>query len=94
MLSSLRAERDPYAIDAVDRGRPSLVLHILGITLGVSGLGMIVSGMVELIDGGSEVPVLLGCGGIFAIVGGVLWRATAVPDRIELLDVFSSVAMA
>lgn len=70
------------------------MLHILGITLGVSGLGMIVSGVVEIAEGGGETAVLLGCGGVFAAAGGVLWRSTRVPDRIELLDVFSSVAMA
>lgn len=73
---------------------PSLVLHIFGITLGVSGVGMVVSCAVELIDGGSEATVLLGSGLVFSAVGGVLWRLTEVPRRIELLDVFSSVAMA
>ena len=69
-------------------------MHILGITLGVSGVGMIVAGVVEAIDGGPEVAVLIGSGIVFAAVGGFLWRVTFVPDRIELLEVFSSVAMA
>lgn len=96
MHSSLRTDRRSSS-DSIDGGtgrHSSLVLHILGITLGVSGLGMVVSGVVEAIDGGEQVAVLLGCGALFAIVGGVLWRLTQVPDRIELLDVFSSVAMA
>lgn len=55
---------------------------------------MIVSSIVEAIDGGTEVAVLGGSGVVFAVLGGAVWRLTMVPERIELLDVFASVAMA
>jgi len=92
MQFSQRLDRRPdlNEIDGGPERFPSLVFHILGITLGVSGLGMIASGVVEIFDGGDQVGILLGCGGVFGIIGGLLWRLTEVPQRIELLAVFSS----
>ncbi len=100
MTSSLRRSEfhssdllsGPSRVDRLQR--PSLVIHILGITLGVSGVGMLVAGAVEAIDGGTEIDVLVLSGVLFSIAGGLLWRLTMVPERIELLDVFSSVFMA
>ncbi len=73
---------------------PSLVLHVLGITLVVSGVGVMVSAVVEGIDGGPDVWVLVGCGVVVGALGVVMWRRTEVPKNIELIDVFTTVMLA
>ncbi len=86
--------RDERSIGTEDGRRPSLVLHVLGITLGVSGVGILLSAIVEAVSGGPHVLVMLVCGVVTATVGGTLWRSTMVPTRIELLDVFTTVTLA
>ncbi|MDG0975120.1 TrkH family potassium uptake protein [Ilumatobacter sp.] len=77
-----------------ERRRPSLALNVLGLTVAVVGIGIAVSGMVDLIDGGPDVAALLLTGLVTWIVGSVLWRTTVVPSQIRVLDVFTTVTIA
>lgn len=72
----------------------NLVVHIFGLTIAVSGAGILVSSVVEAIDGGPDAVALLLSGIGCLVTGSLLWRVTGVPHRIELLDVFTSVTMA
>jgi len=74
--------------------RRKLVIHIVGLSLAVCGSGMIVSGVVEAIDGGPDSVALLTTGTAVALTGIVGWRSTAVPEKIALLDVFATVTSA
>ncbi len=71
-----------------------MVLHVVGITLGVCGAGVLVSALVETIDGGPDVVALLASGAAITIVGTALWQGTKIPDNIALLDVFVTVTAA
>ncbi len=80
---------------SVDRPEhPSLVGHVIGLTLGISGLGIVASGLVDLVKSGPDVGPLLVCGAIVGTIGFLLIRLTRVPERIELLDVFVTVTFA
>ena len=50
--------------------RPTLVGHIVGLTIMVVGLGVFASGTVDLIDGGANTVVLLSSGLVMSVVGG------------------------
>jgi len=72
----------------------SLVANVVGLTLAVVGVGIIASGVIELVDGGPHVIVLALAGlGVWA-VGSVVWRVTIVPKQIRVLDVFTTVTLA
>ncbi len=72
----------------------SLVANVVGLTLAVVGVGIIASGVVELIDGGPHVIVLALAGLAVWAVGSVVWRITIVPKQIRVLDVFTTVTLA
>ncbi len=75
------------------KGRPSLLLHTIGLSLAFCGAAMLVSALVELIGGDTDDWVPLGITGIIVNgLGYVLRNATSVPTRIPLLDVFATVA--
>ncbi len=76
------------------RRRPTLLFNVVGLTLAVVGVGIFVSGVVDVIDGGPDVWPLLACGLVIWGVGSVLWRATIVPKQIRNLDVFITVTVA
>ena len=76
-----------------DSRRPTLIGHIVGLTLGVVGLGILVSGVVDAIDGGPDVLVLVALGAVVAIVGFTGWRMTITPKQIRVLDVFTAVTV-
>ncbi|MGA9277114.1 MAG: TrkH family potassium uptake protein [Ilumatobacter sp.] len=73
--------------------RPTLVGHIVGLTIMVVGLGVFASGTVDLIDRGANTVVLLATGLVMAVVGGAIWRSTITPTRIRVLDVFTAVTV-
>ncbi len=82
------------SLPSLARPHPHLALHVVGLTLGVAGAAMLVSAVVEAIDGGPDVVPLLACGAGISLLGTTLWQLTTVPDRIELIDVFVTVAIA
>jgi trk/ktr system potassium uptake protein len=77
-----------------ERRRPSLLGNVLGLTMAVVGVGIAVSGAVDLIDGGPDVVPLLALGTAVWGVGSFLWRTTIVPRSIRVLDVFTTVTLA
>ena len=67
---SRTASTSRFSGDTRER-HPSLILHVVGLSTAVSGVGVLVAGVVELIDGGSEVVPLLLCGAaITAVMNG------------------------
>jgi trk system potassium uptake protein TrkH len=76
------------------RSYESLVGHVIGLTLGVSGLGILASALVDLWRGGPDVWMLLAIGAVVTIVGFVGWRFTTLPRQIRILDVFVTVTLA
>jgi len=72
----------------------SLIANIVGLSLAVVGVGIGFSGIVDAIDGGPDVFVLLAVGVVVWAVGSVLWRITIVPKQIRTVDVFSTVTVA
>lgn len=77
-----------------EHGRPSVVWHVAGLTMAISGMGMIGCALVEGIDGGDDgVPLALtGVGAL--VLGTWIWRGTTVPERIQRVDVFAVVTVA
>ncbi|WP_148288505.1 TrkH family potassium uptake protein [Ilumatobacter nonamiensis] len=65
----------------------------MGLTIMVVGLGVIVSGLIDLVHSDSDTLVLLLTGSVMSVVGGLLWRSTITPSRIRVLDVFSAVTI-
>lgn len=74
--------------------RESLLWHVLGLTLAVTGAGIFVSGIVDQVSGGPDVLVLGLLGLVVGLVGLLLWRATVLPRQIRILDVFVTVTLA
>jgi trk system potassium uptake protein TrkH len=72
----------------------SLVGNVVGLTIAVVGVGIFVSGVVEAVDGGPDVLVLVATGVVVWAVGSVMWRSTIVPKQIRTLDVFTTVTLA
>lgn len=69
----------------------TVVGHICGIVFVVCGLGMLASGVVELIDGGPERLALFLPGGVFTLGGAALWRTTTLPPRLQTASIFAAV---
>ncbi len=76
------------------RRQPSMILNVVGLTLAVVGAGIGVAGVVDFIDGGPDVVVLLACGFVIWVAGSTLWRFTIIPRQIRHLDVFTTVTLA
>ena len=76
------------------RSKETLIGHIIGLTIAVAGLGIVVSGFVDLWQGGPDVAVLLPLGSVFAVGGFIMWRFTRLPRQIRILDVFITVTSA
>jgi trk system potassium uptake protein TrkH len=74
--------------------RPSLPVHIAGLTAAVAGIAMLVGAAVDAIDGGPDVGALVICGAPTTIIGLVVWRATVVPQELRSLQVFVTVTVA
>jgi len=66
--------------------------HIVGITLLVCGIGMLLSALVELLYGGGRSGLLLACGVLVTLLGGVLWRLTETPQSLRRSTVYLTVA--
>lgn len=76
-----------------ERRRPTLTGHIVGLTVAVIGVGITLSGVVELFDGGPDVWELLVSGVVATVLGSALWRTTIAPKQIRVLDVFTAVTV-
>jgi trk system potassium uptake protein TrkH len=74
--------------------RETLLGHITGLTLAVAGAGIAWSGIVDVLQGGDDVVVMLLIGAVVGVVGYALWRSTTLPRQIRILDVFVTVTMA
>ena len=77
-----------------ERRRPSLPIHVGALSTTVAGIGMLIGALVEALDGGPDLVALLACGVPTTLVGVGVWRATAVPAEVRILDVFVTVTMA
>ena len=71
-----------------------LVLHIVGLSVAVCGIGILIGSAVDAIDGGPDVVPMLVTGTVATLVGLASWRLTVVPSRIARLDVFTTVTTA
>ncbi len=71
----------------------SLTIHIVGFTLIFAGVGILLSAVVEAIDGGPDVLELLLCGAVTSILGWAGWHLTDVPKRVQTTDVFATVTL-
>lgn len=76
------------------RNVESMLGHVLGLILWVTGVAIVASGLIGWISGGTHVWTLLAIGSVVALVGLVLWRSTALPKQIRILDVFVTVTLA
>ncbi|MEO6651148.1 MAG: TrkH family potassium uptake protein [Ilumatobacteraceae bacterium] len=76
------------------RHRESLLWHVLGLTSNVAGVGIAASGVVGWISGGPHLGILVPLGVVVAFVGTLLWKGTALPRQIRILDVFITVTLA
>lgn len=72
----------------------SLLWHVLGLTLSVTGGAIVASGLIGWMYGGPDVLTLVALGLVVALVGLVLWQRTALPRQIRILDVFVTVTLA
>lgn len=66
----------------------------MGLSIAVSGVGVLVSGVVEAIDGGGEVVPLLLCGAVITSIGLALRWSTKLPEHIQAIEIFTTVAVA
>lgn len=73
--------------------RQSLTIHIVGFTLIFAGVGILLAGVVEAIDGGPDVLELLLCGAAASVIGWFSWNNTDVPHRMQTTDVFTAVSL-
>lgn len=62
-----------------------------GLALMVSGLGILASAIVEVIDGGADSVPLAWSAGAVGVPGYVLWRMTSPPQRMGNVSVYSAV---
>lgn len=75
-------------------GYRSLPLHVVSVTLTMVGAGVLLSALVELIDGGDKVVPLAASGLLWLAVGVGGFQATRMPDRVQILDIFVTVVAA
>jgi trk system potassium uptake protein TrkH len=71
-----------------------MVLHVTGLSMTVLGVGMLASGVVEVIDRGPDPAPLLLCAAATLVAGSVVWWRTTTPSDVQILDVFITVAVA
>ena len=76
-----------------DGRHETLTGHIVGLAVAVVGVGVACSGIVDLVDGGPDVLVLVLTGIVMATIGATLWRSTVTPKQLRVLDVFTAVTM-
>ncbi len=71
----------------------SLLLHVLGLTLTVAGVGIAASGVVGWLSNDPHVAILGPLGVGVGLVGALLWKGTSLPRQIRILDVFVTVTL-
>jgi trk system potassium uptake protein TrkH len=69
----------------------SLLAHVSGLIMVVTGIGIFAAGTVEALYSGPAVAELLVYGTIVGSIGLALWRSTDIPSRIQVVDVFITV---
>lgn len=74
--------------------RSSLVVHVAALATAFAGLGMLVSALVELVDGGPDVLALVACGLPTTVAAVAVWRLVPQPEEVQVLDVFLTVTLA
>ena len=72
----------------------SLPLSVVSLVLLVVGIGVFVSGVIELVDGGPGVWALLLYGAAVTALGAFGRSAALVPAQIRIIDVFNTVTLA
>lgn len=72
----------------------SIVLHVGGLTVAMTGCGIMASAVVDVIMGGPDAVSMAGCGFLTALVGYYAWRLTEVPAKLRTVDVFAVVVVA
>ncbi len=82
--------RERSAFDAPWRYE-NLLVHVCGLTVFVTGLGITASGFVELITTNRHLMALIVPGVLLTLVGFALWQLSATPSRIQVVDVFVTV---
>ncbi|MFO7589962.1 MAG: TrkH family potassium uptake protein [Acidimicrobiia bacterium] len=87
----MQGATDPLRLPGPGRKPRSAVGHVVGLVLIIGGLGMVVSGGVDALDGGPDVAVLASCGVGTGVVGLLLHRMTRLPHRIANVSVFAAV---
>ncbi len=76
------------------RDTESLLGHVLGLTLSVTGAAIVASGIIGWLHDGPHVLELVVFGLMVSLVGLLLWQGTALPRQIRILDVFVTVTLA
>ena len=76
------------------RALPSVTLHMTGLSLVFTGVGMILSAVVDVIEQGSAIAALVGAGAVTIAAGETLRRTTYVPTDLPPRAVFAAVSMA
>ena len=75
------------------RDHESLLLHVLGLTMTVAGVGIAASGLVGWMSSGPHVGILGPLGIVVGFIGVLLWKGTSLPRQIRILDVFTTVTL-
>lgn len=94
-ITTVKARSSTGLEDLQHRGpqpRQNLIIHVVGLVLGVCGVGILISGVVEAIDGGPDFSRLALSGAFIGGLGLLAWKTTEVPEKIALVEVFATVA--
>ena len=75
-------------------GVRSLPVYVAALSSAVAGMGMLVGALIEFVDAGPDTVALLACGVPTTLVGLVVFRRSAPPKEIRILDVFVTVTLA
>ena len=83
-----------FAPDARFEKRERAVAHVSGLVLGVVGVGIVVSAVVDAVTGGPH-AVRLGLTGLgLALPGFAVWRFTRPPARLPIASIYAAVLTA
>ncbi len=68
-----------------------MLLHVAALVTAVTGAAIVLAAIVDLLSSGPDWLPLLGLGAVTATIGGVGYATTAVPKKIQVVDVFITV---
>ncbi len=72
----------------------SLLGHVVGLSICLAGVGILAAAIVEALRSGPHVLSLGLCGVAVALSGFLLWTFTAIPRRLQTIEVFTTVTAA